>query len=351
MRKYAAAVRNVLIVIAVVLLLLSCTQLPDNSSTEPEIIIEKPQPTRSVTWYTSSPQIFSERFANAFTNKTGIDVKIVRNSTFIIRDRLMSEIENGSTEADVLNIADIGTFIELRNRGLLMKYDSPYYKDYPEQYKDLSFWVISGAFGICMAYDESKITDPPKHWTDLLDEKWQGRIGLEDIDTAGSQYCEYYILREILGKEFWEKLLSTQKPKIYYRTEELANALLEGDIDIAGEFSIYTVYNFGVKRGTTIQGIYPEEGIPFVLTPVAIMKDAKHIEEAKIFFDFFLSREGQELMQQLTYKYSVRKDVLPLQGKPPLDVLNILSPKNPNDYLEKRDEYIKEFDKLLKGDG
>lgn len=351
MRKYAATARNVLIIIAVLLLLLSCTRLQDNNNTEPEIIIEKPQPTRSVTWYTSFPQIFSERFANAFTSETGIGVKIVRNSTFIVRDKLMSEIENGSTEADILSIADIGTFIELKNRGLLMKYDSIYYKDYLEQYKDPDYWAMSAAFGICMAYDESKITDPPKHWTDLLDEKWQGRIGLEDINTAGSQYCEYYILRELLGKEFWEKLLSTQKPKIYYRTEELANALLDGDIDIAGEFSISTVYNFRVKRGTPLKGIYPEEGIPFVLTPVAIMKDAKHIEEAKIFFDFILSKEGQELMQQLTYKYSIRKDVLPLQGKPPLDVLNILSPQNPNDYLEKRDKYIKEFGGLLMGDG
>ena len=191
MRKYAAPARNVLIIIAVVLLLLSCTRLPDNNNTEPEIIIEKPQPTRSVTWYTSFPQIFSERFANAFTSKTGIDVEIVRNSTFIVRDKLMSEIENGSTEADILSIADIGTFIELKNRGLLMKYDSIYYKDYLEQYKDPGYWVMSAVSGICMAYDESKITDPPKHWTDLLDEKWQGRIGLEDINTAGSQYCEY----------------------------------------------------------------------------------------------------------------------------------------------------------------
>ena len=110
---------------------------------------------------------------------------------------------------------------------------------------------------MCMAYDESRIENPPKQWTDLLNEKWRGRIGLEDINTAGSQYGQYYMLREKLGVEFWKRLLSVQMPKIYYRTEALANALLAGEIDIAGQFSIHTVYDYKVKRKTSIKGVYP----------------------------------------------------------------------------------------------
>ena len=56
-------------------------------------------------------------------------------------------------------------------------------------------------------------------------------------------------------------LLSTQKPKIYYRTEELADALLEGEIDVVGQFSIHTVLDYKVKRKTAIEGIYPLEPI------------------------------------------------------------------------------------------
>ncbi len=51
----------------------------------------------SLTWYTSVPQSHADRIANAFRIKTGIDVKIVRSSTFVIRERLMSEIENNDT--------------------------------------------------------------------------------------------------------------------------------------------------------------------------------------------------------------------------------------------------------------
>ena len=342
------------VIITLIFLALCCFAISyfyitgNNNKTKPEIIVKAIPTSGTVIWYTSTPQIFAERMANAFKIKTGIEVKIIRNSTFIVRERLLSEIENGKTEADVVTIADIGTYIELKNQGHLMKYSSPHYKDYPEKYKDPDYWAVFAAFGICMAYDESKIDNPPEHWVDLLDNRWKGKIGLEDISTAGSQYGQYYILREKLGVKFWEELLSVQEPKIYYRTEELANALLEGEIDIAGQFSIYTVYNYQIRKGTFIQGIYPEEGVPLVLTPTAIIKKSVHPEEAKKFFDFLLSQEGQELSQKLTYQYSIREDVLPLNGKPPLDTLNILLPKNATDYAKKRNEYIQEFNNFLR---
>jgi len=318
----------------------------DNKS-KPEIVVETTPTTSTVTWYTSVPQRHAERIANAFRIETGIDVNIVRNSTFIVREKLMSEIKNGKTEADVITIADIGTFIELKNRGLLMEYDSPHYKNYPEEYKDEGYWAVYAAFGICMAYDEIRIENPPQHWTDLLDERWRGRIGLEDINTAGSQYGQYYILREELGVEFWKDMLSLQEPKIYYRTEELANALLEGEIDIAAEFSIHIVYSYSIKKETPIKGIYPEEGIPLIFNPVAIINQTDHPEEAKMFLDFLLSQKGQELMQGLTYKYSVLESISRLEGIPSLDELHILQPKNATNYARKRDEYIYEFNSFL----
>jgi len=318
----------------------------DNKLT-PKIVINATPTANTVTWYTSIPQIHAQRIANAFRIETGIDVKIVRNSTFIVRERLMSEITKGATEADVLTIADIGTFIELKNQGHLMKYASPHYEYYPDKYKDPNYWAIFAGFGMCMAYDKKRIDSPPRSWTDLLEDRWKGRIGLEDINTAGSQYGQYYMLREKLGVEFWEGLLSVQEPRIYYRTEELANALLEGEIDIAAEFSIHIVYSFKVKKGTSIEGIYPEEGIPFIVNPVAIMNQTDHAEEAKMFLDFLLSRKGQQLMQLLNYKYSIRADVKPLDGIPSLHNLNILRPKNPTDYGGRRSQYMQEFNRFL----
>ncbi|MFC2047540.1 ABC transporter substrate-binding protein [Chloroflexota bacterium] len=319
----------------------------NDNKIEPEIVITTSPMANIVTWYTSIPLRHAESLANAFRTETGIDVEIVRDSTFTINERLISEIENGATEADVITIADIGIFIELKNNGHLMKYDSPHYLKYKEEYKDPGYWAIFAGFGICIAYNEDLTDVPPQHWIDLLNDKWKGRIGLEDINTAGSQYGQYYMLREILGKEFWEQLLSTQEPKIYYKTTDLANALLEGEIDIAGEFSIHTVYNYRVKNGTPIQGIYPEEGIPFVVNLVAILDQTNRPEEAKIFLNFLLSRRGQEIMHNSNYKYSLQDGVTLLEGIPSLNDLNILLPENAVEYARKRSEYIQEFNTFL----
>ena len=321
--------------------------LRDDSKAEPEIVINTWPTASAVTWYTSIPLSHAESLANAFITETGIGVEIVRDSTFTIRNRLMSEIEDGATEADVLTIADIGTFIELKDQGHLMEYDSPHYIKYAEEYKDPGYWAVFAGFGMCIAYNEDSIDTPPQSWTDLLDERWKGRIGLEDINTAGSQYGQYYMLRELLGKEFWEELLSVQEPKIYYKTTDLANALLEGEIDIAGEFSIHTVYSYRVVKGVPIQGIYPEEGIPFVTNLVAILDQTEHPEEAKIFLNFLLSRRGQELMHSSNYKYSMQDGATSLQGMPSLDDLNVLIPEDATDYAAKRSEYIQEFNTFL----
>jgi len=314
---------------------------------QPEIVVSTLPTANIVTWYTSIPQRHAESLANAFKTETSINVEIVRDSTFIINERLMSEIRSGATEADVLTIADPGIFIELKNEGHLMEYDSPHYMKYAEESKDPGYWATFAGFGICMAYNENLTDTPPQQWTDLLDDRWKGRIGLEDINTAGSQYGQYYMLREILGKEFWEELLSTQEPRIYYKTTDLANALLEGEIDIAGEFSIHTVYSYRVKNGVPIQGIYPEEGTPLVVNLVAILNQTKRPEEAKIFLNFLLSRRGQELMQGSNYKYSLRDGIAPLEGIPSLNDLNILLPENAAEYARKRSEYVQEFNSFL----
>jgi len=90
---------------------------------------------------------------------------------------------------------------------------------------------------------------------------------------------------------------------------------------VAGEFGTHIVQSYKNIKGTVIHGIYPEEGIPLILNPIAIMNKTEHPLEAKRFVDFLLSKEGQELVQRLSYKYSVRKDVSPIEGELPLGKL------------------------------
>lgn len=319
-----------------------------NSNQEiPETKTATPEKKETIVWYTSVPIDTAEKIANAFELKySNISVEIIRNSTFEISQMIYDEIEQKNVKADVLHVADIGIFIDLKNKDYLMEYYSDEYTYYPSQYEDEGYWAAMRVFAIGMAYDADRIKNPPQHWSDLLDSKWYGKIVLKDLRTAGSQYGEYYLLRELLGKEFWEKL-SVQKPRIHKTYGECAKALLEGDAEIAMEFSAYNIYNYSVKKGTAIRGIYPSEGVPMIPCPVAILKDAPHPNTAKLFLDFALSLEGQEIFQRLSGAYSVRYGVEPLQGKPLLSDLNQLTPESWERYLAEREALVTEFCNLF----
>src|SRR5690606_26779134 len=54
-------------------------------------------------------------------------------------------------------------------------------------------------------------------------------------------------------------------------------------------------------KGSPIEFVFPQEGVPAVTEPVAIMATAKNVEGAKKFVDFILSDEGQKLALKQGY--------------------------------------------------
>src|SRR5690606_10968849 len=54
-------------------------------------------------------------------------------------------------------------------------------------------------------------------------------------------------------------------------------------------------------KGSPIEFLFPQEGVPAVTEPVAIMATAKNVEAAKKFVDFILSDVGQKLALKQGY--------------------------------------------------
>lgn len=73
-----------------------------------------------------------------------------------------------------------------------------------------------------------------------------------------------------------------------------------------------------VLSGAPVKIVYPEEGTSAVPDGVAIIKDAKNMDNAKKFIDFALSKETQEIMAKQLSRRSIRNDVEAPEGLPPL---------------------------------
>ena len=101
-----------------------------------------------------------------------------------------------------------------------------------------------------------------------------------------------------------------------------------------------------LKGGAPIGLIYPSEGTAITLDGTAIIKNAPHPNAAKLFTDFTVSKEIQQIMVEEFGRRSVRKDVGSPVGLPMLDQIKAI-----NYDLEyaatNRDQLLKRFQDVL----
>ncbi|NIO69032.1 MAG: extracellular solute-binding protein, partial [Anaerolineae bacterium] len=97
-----------------------------------------------------------------------------------------TEAKAGQHFADVLEGADLQIFQAVKE-GLVAPYVSPEVAAYPEGASDPNgMWTVSRVNAVVIAYNTElvKPEEAPKSYEDLLDPKWQGKIGVEQDDVA-----------------------------------------------------------------------------------------------------------------------------------------------------------------------
>ena len=95
------------------------------------------KPTGTITLYTSQPEKDAQTLVESFNKKyPDVKVQIFRSGTEEIISKIMAEKKIGTIQADVLLVADDVTFESLKKQNLLLSYNSPEFKDIPEQFID-----------------------------------------------------------------------------------------------------------------------------------------------------------------------------------------------------------------------
>ncbi len=149
-----------------------------------------------------------------------------------------------------------------------------------------------------------------RSFDDLLDPKWRGKIGFSDPRTPGSGASIWSYMREIKGEEFLRRLVD-QKMFIARDLRLLAENLVKGQLSIAigigyAEFLPYIKAGLPVKTlPTPREGIYATTGYGSLV----IIKNAPHPNAAKLFVNWLLSKEGQEVFSRGMGEATRRLDV------------------------------------------
>ncbi len=299
-------------------------------------------------WYTSLPMERAEQFARLFEKQHDyIRVHLTRESTFDIVRRVEQEIKNRDVQADVMHVLDPAIFTSLKSRGDLYRYYPDGAKGIPPEYKSPGYWTGARLVVICMARS-ARVSqqDAPKTWLDLLAPRWKGKIALKDAQTSGSAYAQYYFLREKYGRSFWANM-AEQGPAMYKSGDEMLQALIAGDREVAGGVLGYKVQKYTANEAP-VAPIWPSDGVPVCLGPVAILRACPHPNAAKLFVEFMVSREGQTQLSKMLTCYSPRSDVPPPEGARPLSDFNLLRAETGwTEYLNKQSDLRAEYGSLF----
>jgi iron(III) transport system substrate-binding protein len=275
-----------------------------------------------------SAQGYDSAMTKAFTKATGIPVKLDDNST----GPLLTQIEASKNNPNwgLLWVDGATAFAGLDTQGLLLKgfepnvtFNSLGTASVPS---DKSYVPTGATIMGIVAYNKSKVSNPPTSWQALESSSWKGQVGMNDPSQSGPTFpliagVYNYLGGASAGEKYFETLKSNGLV-IHPTNGPTLQALTSGQINLAL-----------VQSSAAIGATFTDKNIgieylnPATLLPSAIGIDAKASPqvqaEAKKFAEYVLSPAGQHVMQTGdptgdSLYYPVVQGVNPLSSLPSL---------------------------------
>jgi iron(III) transport system substrate-binding protein len=281
-----------------------------------------------VTLVVYSAQGYDSAMTKAFTQATGIPVKLDDNST----GPLLTQIEASKNNPNwgLLWVDGTTAFAGLDTQGLLMKgfepsvqWNSLGTQSLPP---DKSYTPTGVTLMAALAYNKTRVKSPPTTWQELLQPQWKGQVGMNDPSQSGPTFpfiagMMNYLGGVNAGESYFAKLKSNGLV-IHPTNGPTLQALTSGQINLA---LVQSSAAIGAALGDKSIGIAYLP--PVTLLPSAIGIDAKAPKteqaEAEKFIEFVLSSPGQKVMQSGdptgdSLYYPVIQGVNPLPSLPAL---------------------------------
>ncbi|HEX5838264.1 MAG TPA: ABC transporter substrate-binding protein [Anaerolineales bacterium] len=238
-----------------------------------------------------------------FEAKYGITVNYVRMSSGEALARVQAEKDN--PQFDIWWGGPIDSFVAAKGEGLLEPYDSPNYANLtdPVKMKDVdNQWVgvYVGTLGFATNTDwlaANPGVEAPTSWDDLLRPEFTGQVMVAHPSSSGTSYTALATVLQLRGEEAgWEYLEKYDAQISQYTKSGAAPAKFvgQGEAAVAIVFS-HDIVNEIENNKMPLVLTFPEEGTGYEIGGMAILKGAKNIQAAKLWFDWALTPEAQAL--------------------------------------------------------
>ena len=279
-----------------------------SAQTHEQLIAGAKKEGKLVVYASATAQQLQMYFA-AFNKKYPfIKTEFFRTGKQKLLSRVLFEEQAKQYTADVIHTSVIETNI-MKKRGVLSKYVPGEAAAFPPQYKDPDgLWTSAYASGTLMGFNthQLKRAGAPKRYEDLLDPRWKNGLGID------SNKIEWFaMLLKLKGRAFMEKL-AAQKPQVQPGNVLILQLLAAGEFPIAAGVYEYSVEDMKAK-GAPVDWIGLEPVITYTVA-VSLPSHPPRPFAAKLFIEWLLSKEGQEVINQYG-RVPIRDDVESKYGK------------------------------------
>jgi len=251
--------------------------------------------------YTALDRQFAEPILQAFTARTGIEVRAAYDTeatkTVGLVNRIRAEAER--PRCDVFWNNEILNTLRLKSEGLLQPCWPANAADYPEQYRDPEGYWYGFAARARVLIVNTELVSPeqvPRSIRDLADPRWRGRVAIAK-PLFGTTASHVACLFAALGTDEATRLLeSFNANEIRVVAGNKTCAELVGSGQLALGLTDTDDALIELEAGRPVRIVFPDAGpeglgTPLLPNTLAVIRGAPHPEAARKLINYLLSPE------------------------------------------------------------
>jgi iron(III) transport system substrate-binding protein len=244
----------------------------------------------------------NDTLAAAFRKRYGLPTGFKVNYTLLtpgnLITRLEQEIRAKRLTADVAAVGSPVWAAQQTRQGAVMAYDTPEYANYSKSFQlglgMKGYFAFNGGYTFVVMWNSENLKFKGTSWRDVIAAVPPGRISYGDCSKSDSALGTYMGLRKVLDREFFESL-ARLRPVFLYKAELFASRLVTGE-DLMTAMGLPGRAYQSNKKGATLEILIPSEGVVLIPQSMFILQGAQHPASAKLWLDFVLSDEGQQII-------------------------------------------------------
>jgi len=257
--------------------------------------------------YCSNEPFACQAVVDRFSEKYDVKVQMTRSGSGSTYAKILAEKAN--PKGDVWYAGTLDPHSQAGVNGLLESYQSPMLKEIGKPFQNPATsqqhhtaGVYAGVLGYSVNTDvlKEKNLPMPRSWADLTRPEYKGLIQLASPQSSGTAYTTLATIVQLWGEEQAFKYLAQLHKNIGQYTK---SGSAPGKSAARGEcmIGIGFLHDHALQKvnGFPLELVVPAEGTGYEIGGLSIIKGARNLDNAKLFIDFMLSKEGQEVPQEV----------------------------------------------------